>query len=333
MNTELNQLFAAYFVASKFATKYENAKKNTGGRIQQHVYEQVMSSGEKVQSVSAQNLRGQRDGIYRVLFGGASALAYYEEKNQGIATFKFFDGRKKSGSVKLREKEELAAILGVEVNKKIPTHVTNTAIIDELVKRFPELSASGISSRVSYSLVASRKREAPTIEDAISEISHWLILKKIETIRSEIDVKEEDEIAFYSAVHQRHKLAEELKDFIGGCIRGHVNPESIPSNEFVNSQPNARINYDREKLKEIIGGSTRFSTVISEQDHSKSGVELRWCGKIDQIEGGYLPRPLIDQLKSAQTPGEEKEVKQKLTQQVFFRNNPTIPITSGFKPN
>lgn len=331
MSTELNQLFAAYYVASKFATQYENLKKQIGGEIQQHIKQQVTISGEKLQSISAQTLNGQRDGVYRVLFGGASALAYYEEQSRSVATFKYFDGVKKSKSFKLREKEELAAIFGVKIDKKVPSHIINTAIVDELIKCYPKLSACGIANHISHSLVATRKQDAPTIEDAIKEIKHWLILKKIDVLRNEIAFQKDGGVPLYSEIYQKQKLAEELKDFVGGCIRGGVDSTLLPANEYINAQATSRINYNREILKELVEGEHQYSGILSEVERSKNGVELRWCGCIDQIESGYLPQALIDQLKSAQTPAEEKQVKLKLTQQVFFRNNPTIPITNGFK--
>ncbi|MDD4969749.1 MAG: hypothetical protein PHT07_10020 [Paludibacter sp.] len=321
MKTEAVELLAAFYVTSKYIKRFKDMKDATEQTIQQRIAYQISSNDEKVKSISAQGLASQREGIYRVMFGGASALAYVEEPARSVATFKYSVGEKSSKKVELKNKEDLLKIFSVESNKKISSAVVNAAIIDELTKRFPEMHQCNINAKTSTSLVASRKQNAPTIEEALDEVKHWLILKKIEQVNQDIDFGQDNPVMLFSEIGKRLRLAEDLKVFLSGCITETFGNTPLPSNEFAALQSSSRINYDRDILKNLVGNSSKFATIVDVEEvkKEKKAVEVRWCGKLNEIDGGILPEPLRDQLKNAQAPRNEKEVKSKLSERVFFQ--------------
>lgn len=319
MNTQNAELLAAFFVASKLKTHYENLKKGTGYTIQHRIEEQITSGTEKIKSVNAHLLNMQREGLYRVLFGGASALAYIEEPTRSMATFLYSVGNRKTDSLKLKKKEELLEILGIKSNNKTPSSVVNNAIVDELSKKFPELNKCNLTAKGSRSVVASKKQSAPTIEEAIDEVHHWMVLKKIKQIQESIDPEIESSMVLFAEYNKRMKLADDLKNFLSGCISETFGESAIPANDFVSVETRSIINYDRDLLKNIVGETNKYSLVVDKEERSKKGVEIRWCGNLDEVSTGILPQPLIEQLKNSQTPRGEKEAKSKISEKVFSK--------------
>lgn len=319
MKTQDAEVLAAYFAASKLKTHFENLKKSIGNTVQHRIEDQISSTSEKIKSVGVQSLSMQRGGLYRVLFGGASALAYIEEPTNSIATFLYSVGNKKSESFKLKKKEELLEIFGIESGKKIPTAVVNNSIIDEITKRFPELHKCNLMVKESRSIVASKKKSAPSIEEAIDEVNHWMIAKKIQAIREDIELDANNPIMLFAEYNKRMKLADDLKTFLSGCISESFIDGVIPTNDFVAIETSSRINFDREILKSMVATGNKFSLVVEKEEKEKQGVEVRWCGRLDEISGGMLPQTLIDQLKNTQTPRGEKENVSKISEKVFFK--------------
>lgn len=320
MNTQSAELLAAFFAASKLKTRYENLKKSTGHKIQGRIEEQITSGTEKIKSVNVASLNMQRDGLYRILFGGASALAYIEEPTRSMATFLYSVGNKKSGSLKLKKKEDLLEVLGIKCSSKTPSAIVNDAIIDEIGKNFPELKKCNLTAKASHSIVASKKQSAPTIEEAIDEVHHWMLLKKIERIQENIDLEIESPVVLFAEYNKRMKLADDLKNFLSGCIYETFADGIIPSNDFVSVETSSRIGYDRDLLKNITGEKVhKYSSIVEMEEKTKKGVEVRWCGNLDEVSTGMLPQTLIEQLKNSQAPRGEKEAKVKISERVFFQ--------------